>query len=44
MLLLVIGVFAGSKAFRTASDVAFRRVTLWLLVAISLAGLGQLLV
>ena len=42
--LLVVGVFAGSKAFRAASDVEFRRVTLWLLVAISLAGLGRLLV
>ena len=41
---LIAGVAAGSFTFRASNEAAFRRVTLWLLVAISLAGLGRLLV
>lgn len=41
--LLVAGIVAGSLTFRSSSEAAFRRVTLWLLAAIAAVGLARLL-
>ena len=41
--LLIVGVAAGSLTFRSSSEAAFRRVTLWLLGTIAIVGLGRLL-
>jgi uncharacterized membrane protein YfcA len=41
--LLIVGIVAGSLTFRSSSDAAFRRVTLWLLATIGFVGLGRLL-
>ncbi len=40
--LLVAGIVAGSLTFRSSSEAAFRRVTLWLLASIAIVGLGRL--
>ena len=40
--LLVIGIVAGSLTFRASSDAAFRRLTLVVLAAIAIVGLGRL--